>query len=61
MDLLRTKRHYITPYHPQVFQFRLLDARIVIIYPFNNNKANGLDERWNQTLKKKIVKFTTDK
>jgi transposase InsO family protein len=37
MDMLKIRRHYITPYHPQ---------------------ANGLDERWNQTLKQMLIKFT---
>ena len=56
MELLKIKRHYVTPYHPQVCS---KDKMQVFNQLINFVQANGLDERWNQTLKQMIVKFTS--
>ena len=55
MSLLGVKRHLVTPYHPQVMQ-SLSFSRLVVIFTFI--QANGLDERWNQTMRRMLVKFT---
>lgn len=58
MGLLGIKRHFTTPYHPQVSQIHKehwwLKGNLY-------HQANGLDERWNQTLKQMIVKYTSER
>ena len=60
MSLLGVKHHLVTSYHPQVnepfitcFNQTLTDSFLI-----PNHQANGLDERWNQTMKKMLVKYT---
>ena len=60
MELLKIKRHYITPYHPQV-NYHVSAIGCNIIHFLILAQANGLDERWNQTLKQMIVKFTNSR
>ena len=59
-ELLGIKRQFTTPNHPQVYNFYstyLFHALTIHHYLH----ANGLDERWNQTLKNMIVKFVNEK
>ncbi len=52
MKNLRIKHHLITPYHPQVSCTVFLGC-----INFFFLKANGLDERFNQTLQRMLVKY----
>ena len=52
MKKLKIKHHFTTPYHPQVCT---VNCEYNVFYNFV--QANGLDERFNQTLQKMIVKF----
>ena len=49
MKTLGIKHHFTTPYHPQVMCIQFMN--LVLINLTMACQANGLDERWNQTLK----------
>ena len=54
MSLLGIKRHFVTPYHPQVPYLPSSSH----YFNIPNHQANGLDERWKQTMKNMLIKFT---
>lgn len=55
MKLLGIKRHFTTPYHPQVCLCFNIDLTSTIF------QANGIDEQWNQTLKNMVIKYAHEK
>lgn len=55
MKNLGVKHHLVTPYHPQVKIFS--DLNFITYNNLLNVKANGLDERFNQTLQQMLVKY----
>jgi hypothetical protein len=57
MKILGIKHHFTTPYHPQVMCIQWM----FIINVTLACQANGLDERWNQTLKNMIVKYVSSR
>lgn len=60
MKNLGIKHHLVTPYHPQVcvnVQLHLTSTFIFDLLIFFSFKANGLDERFNQTLQRMLVKY----
>ena len=49
--------NYFFKYLQSIIMY-ILYFTLIILYI---SQANGLDERWNQTLKRMIIKFTTDR
>ena len=59
MKILGIKHHFTTLYHPQVMCIQCMSLVLIILTLAC--QANGLDERWNQTLKNIIMKYVSSR